>query len=144
MFGSRQVFMPESGFPQLLPPLQSIICWRDTAKTQIIWTKSTGTSFPQPTLMVTLTHLSKTECGGRQDHHKEDALVLTPTETGTSTGEVRNIFCSIFEESGTNNLKRKRTFSLQLRICLHTILVSFSLKGSNLFKFSQSHLWVLF
>merc|ERR1712029_1323598 len=49
--------------------------------------KSTGTSFPQPTLMVTLTHLSKTECGERQDHHKEDALVLTPTETGTSTGE---------------------------------------------------------
>ena len=60
--------------------------------------------------MVTLTHLSKTECGERQDHHKEDALVLTPTETGTSTGEVRNIFCSIFEESGRNNLKRKRTF----------------------------------
>ena len=142
MFGLRQVFMPESGFPQLLPPLQSIIYWRDTAKTQIIWTKSTGTSFPQLTLMVTLTHLSKTECGERQDHLKEDALVLTPTETGTSTGEVRNIFCSIFEKSGRNNLKRNRTFwGVPL---LYTILVSFSLKGSNLSKFSQSHLWVLF
>merc|ERR1712002_1013932 len=83
----EQVSMPESGFPQLLPPLLSIIYWRATAKTPIIWTKSIGTSFPQQTLMVTLTHLSKTECGERQDHLKEDALVLTPTETGTFTGE---------------------------------------------------------
>merc|ERR1719378_800267 len=90
MFGLRQVFMPESGFPQLLPPLSSIIYWRDTAKTQIIWTKSTGTSFPQPTLMVTLTHLSKTECGesGVSDNPCTEVF---PGDEAFSEIETRNI-----------------------------------------------------
>merc|ERR1712233_290337 len=88
-----QVSMPESGFLQRSPHTLSINYWRITVITQIIWTRSTGTSFPPLTLTVTPTHLRLTECGERQDHPKEDALVLTPTETGTSTGEIetRNI-----------------------------------------------------
>ena len=61
-------------------------------------TKSTGTSFPLPTLMDMPTHFSLTECGGRPGALKmvtmTTALVWTLTETGIFIGEVTRTFQS--------------------------------------------------
>ena len=84
--------MLESGSPLLWPPSLSMNWSRGMTVTQTTWTRSTGTSSPQPTLMDILTLLKLTECGGRPGVlslvMEDIALELIQTETGTSIGEV--------------------------------------------------------
>ena len=81
--------MLENGSALLLQPSLSENLLKTMLSILIILTKSTGTSFPLPTLMVMPTAGSMTGSGGRQGQNMApflDARELIQTETGTFTG----------------------------------------------------------
>merc|ERR1712183_173057 len=90
MYSWKQVSMLENGSPLPWPPTLSELWLRTMPTIPTILTKSTGTTFPLPILMVMPTPFLMGVCGERPDLTLGLLLavrVSTPTGTGDSTGE---------------------------------------------------------
>merc|ERR1712004_815828 len=87
--GSRQASTQGSGSPLRWPALSSGSLSRTTQSIPATSTTSTGTTFPQQTLMATSTRSTKTGTGGRTARPTVEAAAMEPTLTGTGafTGE---------------------------------------------------------
>ena len=92
-FGWRREFMLENGSVQQSQHILSENLWRTMMSILTSLTRSTGTSFPLPILMVMPTLSLLTECGGKQEALRmatmDTALVLILIETGIFIGEER-------------------------------------------------------